>query len=130
MSANVVQFGPALRPRTTVGLAVLSGRTGPSPFVAPSARTGHSGGRLRPFIGKSPHKTCEASNAAQPLRMQSTRRLEQTLVQADDPIHPAREALVVRRHERGTALASHEGEELGEHRVGGMLVEIAGRFVG
>ena len=41
-----------------------------------------------------------------------------------------RPALIVGRDEGGRAFVAHQPQELGEHHVGGMLVEIAGRFVG
>src|SRR6476661_906534 len=129
MSASVVQFTPDLRLRTTVVLAVRSGRTGCSVSDARSGRTGHSGGRLRPFIGKSPQKHYP-SNAAQRPRMQSTRPFKPPLVQSHDAIHSARKPLVGCCDERGAALAAHEVQEFGEDRIGGVLVEIAGGLVG
>ena len=51
-------------------------------------------------------------------------------MQAHNPVHLARKALVVRRDQGGAALTAHQLEEFGEYRVGGVLVEVAGRLVG
>jgi len=51
-------------------------------------------------------------------------------VKSDHSVHLARETFVVRRDQRGAAFAPNEAEELAEHGIGGVLVEIACRLVG
>jgi hypothetical protein len=51
-------------------------------------------------------------------------------VKSDHPVHFAREPLVVRGDQRRAALAAHQAEELPEHGVRGVLVEVPGRLVG
>ena len=51
-------------------------------------------------------------------------------MQPDDAVHLGREPLVVGGDQGGAAFAADQAQELGQHRVGGMLVEIAGRLVG
>ena len=51
-------------------------------------------------------------------------------MQPDYPVHLRGKSLVVGCHQRSAALAADEVEELTEHRVGGVLVEVAGRLVG
>lgn len=50
-------------------------------------------------------------------------------MQPDDSIHLAGETLVVRRDERCTSLPSNQAQELVEHRVRGVFVEIPRGFV-
>lgn len=51
-------------------------------------------------------------------------------MQPDYAVHLRSESLIVGCHERSAALSADEVEELSEHRVGGVLVEVAGRLVG
>ena len=50
-------------------------------------------------------------------------------MQADDAVHLCRQPLVMRCDKGSTALAAYEGEELVQHLVRRMLVEISGRLV-
>ena len=51
-------------------------------------------------------------------------------MQSDHSIHLARQSLVVRRDQRGAALAPDETKEFGENRIGRMFIKVAGRLVG
>jgi hypothetical protein len=55
--------------------------------------------------------------------------LQQAIVETDHSVHTAGQPFVVRRDERGAALAANQREELFQDNVGGMLVEVAGRLV-
>ena len=51
-------------------------------------------------------------------------------MQPNNAVHPRGEPLIVGCDEGCSALPAHQTEELGENRIGRMLVEIAGRLVG
>ena len=51
-------------------------------------------------------------------------------MQSHHPVHFCRQPFVVGCHKRGASFLPDQLEEFGEHRVGGLLVEIAGGFVG
>src|SRR5690606_18766085 len=54
---------------------------------------------------------------------------EHALVQPDDPVHPLRQPLVMRRDHRRAAMSAHQFEKLRKDLVRGHLVEVPGRLV-
>src|SRR3546814_5980385 len=56
--------------------------------------------------------------------------LQPPVMEPDHPVHLRREPLIVGGDESGRIMLPHQPQELGEHHIGGVLVEVACRLVG